>query len=103
MLDGQTIVLEDYLAIRPEEEPRIRRLVGAGRLEVGPWHVLPDEFLVSGESIVRNLLEGRRIASRFGNPLAVGYLPDPFGHVAQLPAILRGFGIDNVDLLARHG
>ncbi len=96
VLDGQTIVLEDYLAIRPEEEPRIRRLVGAGRLEVGPWHVLPDEFLVSGESMVRNLLEGRRIASRFGDPLAVGYLPDPFGHVAQLPAILRGFGIDNV-------
>ncbi|MCB0878002.1 MAG: hypothetical protein KDC46_03365, partial [Thermoleophilia bacterium] len=96
VLDGQTIVLEDYLAIRPEEEPRIRRLVGAGRLEVGPWHVLPDEFLVSGESMVRNLLEGRRVASRFGTPVAVGYLPDPFGHVAQLPAILRGFGIDNV-------
>jgi alpha-mannosidase len=95
VLDGQTIVLEDYLAIRPEEEPRIRRLVGAGRLQVGPWHVLPDEFLVSGESLVRNLLEGRRIAARFGTPLAVGYLPDPFGHVAQLPAVLRGFGIDN--------
>lgn len=95
VLDGQTIVLEDYLAIRPEEEPRIRRLVGAGRLEVGPWHVLPDEFLVSGESLVRNLLEGRRVASRFGKVLDVGYLPDPFGHVAQLPAILRGFGIDN--------
>ncbi|MEO6866834.1 MAG: hypothetical protein ABI200_02315, partial [Gaiellales bacterium] len=95
VLDGQTIVLEDYLAIRPEEEPRIRRLVGAGRLEIGPWHVLPDEFLVSGESLIRNLLEGRRIAARFGQPLAVGYLPDPFGHIAQLPAILRGFGIDN--------
>ncbi|MCW2928376.1 MAG: glycoside hydrolase, family 38 [Thermoleophilia bacterium] len=95
VLDGQTIVLEDYLAIRPEEEPRIRRLVGAGRLEVGPWHVLPDEFLVSGESLIRNLHEGRRVAARFGTPLAVGYLPDPFGHVAQLPAILRGFGIDN--------
>ncbi|MCW2956963.1 MAG: glycoside hydrolase, family 38 [Thermoleophilia bacterium] len=95
VLDGQTIVLEDYLELRPEEEARIRRLVGSGRLEVGPWHVLPDEFLVSGESLVRNLLEGRRVASRFGTPLAVGYLPDPFGHVAQLPAILRGFGIDN--------
>jgi alpha-mannosidase len=95
VLDGQTIVLEDYLELRPEEAPRIRRLVGAGRLEIGPWHVLPDEFLVSGESLVRNLLEGRRVASRFGDPIAVGYLPDPFGHVAQLPAILRGFGIDN--------
>jgi mannosylglycerate hydrolase len=96
VLDGQTIVLEDYLEIRPEEEPRLRRLIAAGRIEIGPWHVLPDEFLVSGESLVRNLLEGRRVASRFGDPLSVGYLPDPFGHVAQLPAVLRGFGIDNV-------
>ncbi|MCW2925922.1 MAG: glycoside hydrolase, family 38 [Thermoleophilia bacterium] len=95
VLDGQMVPLEDYLEVRPEEEPRIRRLVGAGRLEVGPWYVLPDEFLVSGEALVRNLLEGRRVASRFGEPLAVGYLPDPFGHAAQLPAILRGFGIDN--------
>jgi len=95
VLDGQTIVLEDYLDVRPEEEPRVRRLVRAGRLEVGPWYVLPDEFLVSAESLVRNLLEGRRVAARFGDPLAVGYLPDPFGHVAQLPALLRGFGIDN--------
>src|SRR5687768_1294512 len=69
VLDGQTIVLEDYLQIRPEEEPRLRRLVAAGRIEVGPWHVLPDEFLVSGESMVRNLLEGRRVAARFGEPL----------------------------------
>ncbi|MBC7461082.1 MAG: hypothetical protein H7287_06945 [Thermoleophilia bacterium] len=96
VLDGQTIVLDDYLDLRPEEEGRIRRLVQAGRLEIGPWHVLPDLFLVSAESLVRNLLEGRRVASRFGTPLAVGYLPDPFGHIAQLPAILRGFGIDNV-------
>lgn len=110
VLDGQTIVLEDYLQIRPEEEPRLRRLIAAGRIEVGPWHVLPDEFLVSGESFVRNLLEGRRVASRFGKPLSVGYLPDPFGHVAQLPAVLRGFGIDNVifsrgmgDAFARTG
>ncbi|MBC7645223.1 MAG: hypothetical protein H7123_08855, partial [Thermoleophilia bacterium] len=96
VLDGQTIVLDDYLAIRPEARPRIERLVRAGRLEVGPWYILPDEFLVSGESLVRNLLEGRRGARAFGSELAVGYLPDPFGHVAQLPAVLAGFGIDSI-------
>jgi mannosylglycerate hydrolase len=54
---------------------------------------LPDEFLVSGESIVRNLLLGTSIASKFGNVMNEGYVPDPFGHIAQLPQILNGFGI----------
>jgi len=94
MLDGQTIILEDYLQIRPEKEGALRRYVQEGRLLIGPWHVLPDEFLVSGEAIVRNLLLGERIARRFGGRMSVGYTPDPFGHVSQLPQILRGFGID---------
>ena len=93
-LDGQTIVLEDYLEIRPHQRPRLQRLISAGRLAVGPWYVLPDEFLVSGESIIRNLQIGRSIAARFGTALDVGYLPDQFGHIGQMPQILRGFGID---------
>jgi hypothetical protein len=63
-------------------------------LLIGPWYVLPDEFLVSPEAIVRNLLRGRRIAVRFGRTMTVGYIPDPFGHIGQMPQILRGFGID---------
>lgn len=93
-LDGQTVVLEDYLAIRPQYAERLRRLVKAGRLYVGPWYVLPDEFLVSGESLVRNLMLGHRLSGEFGHTMSVGYVPDPFGHVAQLPQILRGFGHD---------
>ncbi|MGB9797588.1 MAG: hypothetical protein ACPLSK_03110, partial [bacterium] len=93
VFDGQTIVLEDYLEIRPENEERIRKLVQEGRLHIGPWYVLPDEFLVSGESLVRNLLIGHMIAERYGRVMKVGYLPDPFGHIAQLPQILQGFGI----------
>ncbi|TAK33972.1 MAG: hypothetical protein EPO21_11115 [Chloroflexota bacterium] len=93
MLDGQTVVLEDYLEVRPERRDELSGWIRAGRLLVGPWYVLPDEFLVSGESLVRNLLEGRRVASSFGQPMPVGYIPDPFGHVAQMPQILRGFGI----------
>lgn len=94
--DGQTVVLEDYLQIRPENEKPIRKLVGAGKLAVGPWYVLPDEFLVSGEAIIRNLLIGHDIAGSFGRVTKVGYIPDPFGHVSQMPQILRGFGIDSM-------
>jgi mannosylglycerate hydrolase len=97
-LDGQTIVLDDYLELRPEREAEIRALVQAGRLVIGPWRVLPDEFLVSPESIVRNLLYGSSTAQRFGPTMKVGYIPDPFGHIGQMPQILRGFGIDNACL-----
>jgi alpha-mannosidase len=93
-LDGQAIVLEDYVEVRPENEGRLRALLAAGRLEVGPSYVLPDEILVDGESLVRNLLLGRRACRRFGvEPSGAGYLPDSFGHPAQLPQILAGFGI----------
>lgn len=94
MLDGQTIVLEDYLEIRPEREEELRRHVRDGRIQIGPWYVLPDEFLVSGEALVRNVLRGWKVAERFGPPMRVGYIPDTFGHLAQMPQILRGFGID---------
>jgi len=94
MLDGQTIVLEDFLEIYPERETEIMRLIHDGRLLIGPWYVLPDEFLVSPESIIRNLMLGDRIANRFGGKMLIGYVPDPFGHISQLPQILVGFGID---------
>jgi alpha-mannosidase len=93
-LDGQAVILEDVVELRPDLEPRLRRLITAGRLEVGPSYVLPDEFLASPEALVRNLLLGRTVCERFGaRPMAVGYMPDPFGHVAQMPQILRGFGL----------
>lgn len=102
-LDGQTIVLEDYLELRPQEEPRLRTLIADGRILVGPWYDMPDEFLVSGESLVRNLARGHRLARRFGTPMPVGYLPDLFGHVAQMPQILRNFGLDNAILWRGFG
>jgi mannosylglycerate hydrolase len=92
--DGQTAMLEDYLEIRPEAERRIRALVATGQLAVGPWRILSDEFLVSGETLVRNLEAGVARAERLGQAMAVGYLPDEFGHAAQVPQLLRlaGFG-----------
>lgn len=93
--DGQTIVLEDYLEIRPHSRQRIEKLVKEERLFVGPWYVLPDEFLVSAEATVRNLMLGHAISGAFGRTMKAGYIPDPFGHLSQLPQILDGFGINS--------
>jgi alpha-mannosidase len=102
-LDGQTIVLEDYLEIRPEQGTRLRKAIADGRILIGPWYVMPDEFLVSGESLVRNLLRGHRISREFGTAMPVGYLPDLFGHVGQMPQIWRQFGFDNTILWRGFG
>jgi mannosylglycerate hydrolase len=97
-LDGQTIVVDDYLAIHPEQVARIHRLVQEGRLLIGPWYILPDEFLEGPEAMVRNLLFGRRGCRRFTAELQpmerIGYIPDPFGHISQLPQIAAGFGME---------
>ncbi len=91
--DGQTVVLEDIVAIRPDWRPRLEALIRAGRLNVGPWYVMPDEFLVSGEALIRNLQLGRRVAREFGaeRPWPIGYVCDIFGHIAQLPQLFAGF------------
>ena len=93
-LDGQLATIDDYLEVRPEAEERIRRFVEEGRLAVGPWQTLMDEFLVSGESIVRNLEQGLHRGDELGGAMRIGYLPDMFGHIAQMPQILRLAGIE---------
>jgi len=95
LLDGQTAVLDDYLEVRPAAATRLRALVGDGRLQVGPWAVLMDEFMVSGETIVRDLQRGIARASSFGGAMQVGYLPDMFGHVEQMPQLLRLAGLEH--------
>jgi hypothetical protein len=93
-LDGQTAMIDDYLAVRPQRESDVRRLAREGRLSVGPWVTQMDEFLVSGESHLRNLERGLARAAELAPPLAIGYLPDQFGHVGQMPQILANAGID---------
>ena len=95
LLDGQLAVVDDYLEIRPEHRHRLQALAAAGRISVGPWYILMDEFLVSGETIVRNLQMGIRNGSDFGGVMEVGYLPDMFGHVAQMPQILSLAGFEH--------
>jgi alpha-mannosidase len=93
LLDGQTIVLDDYLLMRPDRRGDLEKYIQAGRIIIGPWHILPDEFLVSPEATIRNLLQARRTGQQFGPLMPVGYVPDPFGHIGQMPQILNGFGI----------
>src|SRR6266566_4583268 len=93
LLDGQTVLLEDYLSARPERENDLKALVKTGRLQVGPWYVLADELIPSGESLIRNLLLGTTDAERLGGRLDVLYSPDAFGHPAVLPTLAREFGV----------
>src|SRR6478735_8072005 len=95
LLDGQTAVLDDYLEVRPEAADALRRLAASHRLSIGPWMILMDEYMVSGETIVRDLQMGIHRATEFGGPMEVGYLPDMFGHVAQMPQILRAAGLEH--------
>jgi alpha-mannosidase len=92
LLDGQMAVVDDYLEVRPEAESTLRRLAATGRLAMGPWYTLPDEFLVSGETHIRNLQLGLEKATTYGGAMDVGYLPDMFGHIAQMPQLLSQFG-----------
>src|SRR6187455_735690 len=95
LLDGQAVVLDDYAELRPDRIPVLASALRAGRLEAGPWYVLADELIPSGEALVRNLLTGRRTLARFrATPPPVLYSPDAFGHTAALPLIARGFGFE---------
>lgn len=99
LFDGQTIAAEDLLAAcEPALADRLRTLMADGRLVLGPWYVSADEFLVDGECLIRNLERGMATAQALGNCQRVGYVPDTFGHRAQMPQILQGFGIDNAVL-----
>ncbi|HZO18196.1 MAG TPA: hypothetical protein VFB46_04350, partial [Gemmatimonadaceae bacterium] len=92
LLDGQAVLLEDYLAVRPDREGELRAMLARGAFEAGPWFVLADELLPSGEALVRNLLLGiRTVRARGGTPPTVLYCPDSFGHPADLPTLAAGF------------
>ena len=95
-MDGQYVVIEDYLEVRPSMRERLLALIRAGRIQIGPWYVLQDEYLTSGEANVRNMLYGIRLCKALGaEPVECGYFPDAFGNISQAPQIVRGFGIDN--------
>jgi hypothetical protein len=103
LLDGQSIALEDYAAIRPARKAELEARIAEGRIAIGPWYVQPDSLLPAGESHVRNLLEGRRAGEAFGPVSRIGYTPDSFGHPAQFPQLFAGFGIRAFVYWRGHG
>lgn len=95
-LDGQTIVLDDYLEICPEKREQVEKYAKEGRFRVGPFYILQDEFLTSGEANVRNIQTGIREAKKYGNLTKVGYFPDAFGNAGQMPQLLSQAGMEAV-------
>lgn len=94
-LDGQTVLLEDYLEVRPDKKELLEKVIKEGRLNIGPWYVLQDEFLTSSEANIRNLQYGHKDSKKYGvEPCKVGYFPDSFGNMGQAPQILKQAGID---------
>lgn len=93
VLDGQSILLEDYFQIRAEKQSSLRDSIQSRRLLIGPWYVRPHPVLAGPEALVRNLLIGARITRQMGDCLPVGYLLDTHEYAAQMPQILRGFGM----------
>ena len=95
-MDGQYVVIDDYLEIKPHMRDRLLKLIRDGRIQVGPWYILQDEYLTSGEANVRNMLYGIKLCREIGaEPVETGYFPDAFGNISQAPQIVRGFGFDN--------
>jgi alpha-mannosidase len=92
LMDGQTVVIDDYLEVRPEAQARLEGAIRRGQIQVGPWYTLPDEFLVSGETLLRDLQRGIAAAEAHGGSMRVGYLPDSFGHAAQMPQLYDQLG-----------
>jgi mannosylglycerate hydrolase len=96
LMDSQVMCVDDYLEMRPEERPRIEKHVRSGRLQIGPWYSLPEEYIVNGESLVRNLVIGHRASAALGGTMKLGYTPFSYGQTSQMPQIYRGFDIDTI-------
>ena len=99
-MDGQAIPIEDYLEVRADKFDEVKKRVGEGKFSIGPLYVLADEYLISGEAFIRNFMIGIQVSKKFGKYMKAGYIPDPFGHIAQLPQLIEGFGLNGV-LFAR--
>ena len=96
LMDGQSVIIEDYLELKPENREKVEGCIKAGKIDVGPWYTLPDLYPVCGESLVRNLLKGDRLSKKLGRRLDVAHESFGWGQTAQFPQIYKGFGLDFV-------
>ncbi|NIN66197.1 MAG: hypothetical protein GTO63_16185 [Anaerolineae bacterium] len=97
-VDGGTVVLEDYLTVRPENQDRVKKLIETKRMQVVNFYTLPETNTVAPESLLRNLLVGHRMAEEFGGGMKSGYTATSYGQHSQMPQIYQGFGIDTTIL-----
>ncbi|OPJ62754.1 mannosylglycerate hydrolase [Clostridium oryzae] len=95
-LDGQTIILDDYLQVRPEKRDLLEKYIKEGKLRIGPFYILQDDFLISSEANTRNMLIGIDEAKKWGAPVNLGYFPDTFGNMGQAPQMMLGAGLKAV-------
>jgi alpha-mannosidase len=93
-VDGGTVVLEDYLSVRPENLERLKKLIKTKRMQIVKWYTLPETNTVAPEALIRNLLLGHRMAEEFGGGMKSGYTATSYGQNSQMPQIYRGFGIE---------
>ncbi len=96
MLQSQASVYNFVEMVDPPLLEQVKKYVKAGRLELagGMWSE-GDMNMSSGEAITRSFLLGQRFfQSRFGKMANIGWLPDNFGHISQMPQILKLAGCD---------
>lgn len=103
VLDGQTLILEDYLdelnkkGLNVEDyKNKLKHYIEKGNLVIGPYYMQTDWKIVDEECLVRNILYGLKISKEFGRPMMIGWLLDNFGQVSQCPQIHKKFGIDSL-------
>ncbi len=92
-LDSQSIMVKDYLEARPGKREQLTKFVEEKRLFIGPWYTLPDQYMVGGENLVRNLLRGHEVCAQYGGVSKIGYSPFSWGQISQLPQLYRQFGV----------
>ncbi len=96
-MDGHTLMIEDYLEMRPERTEQVKRLISSGRLIIGPYYTLAEEFSIGHEALVRNLIFGRKLLDKYGaKHNTVAYTPSSWGQTGQYPQILADFGINKM-------
>jgi alpha-mannosidase len=96
MVQSQGAVFNFVEMVDPPLMDQIRKYVKEGRLEpVGGMWTEGDMNLTSGEAIARSFLLGQRyFRNKLGKMARVGWLPDNFGHISQMPQILKLAGCD---------
>ena len=94
-LDGQVVILLEYLKYREEKKEEIIELIKQNKLAIGPFFVSADSYLINFCSMLKNIELGKNISKDFGQKNNyIGYMSDIFG-VSN--SIFEALKIKNVD------